>query len=553
MLFSSRRVTLASRLWIWAGLALVLFGSAVALGWYGLKLARDSLHTAHYERLGAIRQATDIERLLERNRRLVITAFQYDPDGNLAVLHSRALSVLLDEIRANTSELEEHRAGFAERELDERDLQLLAAFDEHYELWSEDLDAMLSSLALNDFNIAGIRVFLQMGAEEGRLAAEELANLRQYQEEKTEADFHRAEQRYRYSVMAYLLLALIGVLAGGLVGGLLIRRLRLGLSSVAGHAQAIAEGDLSRPVIASGNDEITDLIHEFARMRDNLGRLLGGLRDQVSMLGRSSSGMSGLSDSSSTLARQQAEAVSSMSAAVEQLSVSIDEVRGHAESTRDITEQAEHSSRSSEQLINQMATEMREIASVVSSTAEHMQALERFSGQIGSVIQVINEVAEQTNLLSLNAAIEAARAGDMGRGFAVVAGEVRQLAERTSQSTLEIAETVKQIQHGTRTASAGMQQTVVRVESGVKLASEATEAMATIRQGTGEVIQAVNQISHILNGQSTATREIAREVEGVSVGVRHMSGTAAESAAAAVELERLAGELELMAGRFQVG
>ncbi|MCL5041291.1 MAG: methyl-accepting chemotaxis protein [Gammaproteobacteria bacterium] len=550
MKIAALRLSIAARLLLWAALASVLFYSAVGLGWYGLKLSRDSLHAVQEERLSAIRETTEIERLLDQNRRLVLIAFQYDPDGKLSIAHDHALGVYLDEIRANTEQIDRLLDGLQQHVSDEQDAELMARFAEHYQLWVEDLDAMLAHLEIEDFGAHGMRMFLQVGAEEGRQARDVLAELRAYQEDKTATDFLLAEQRYQVTVMVYLGLAVFGLIVGSLAGIFTLRRLRGGLALVTEQAEAIAGGDLARDIRITGRDEIADLLTVFVRMRDNLRELLMSLRDQVALLSGSSAQMAGLSDSSARLARQQADGVSSMSAAVEELSVSIDDVRNHAESTRKITHHAASASHDSEELIGKMAAEMQEIASTVASTAEHMTALEGFSQQIGRVIQVINEVAEQTNLLSLNAAIEAARAGDMGRGFAVVAGEVRQLAERTSQSTLEIAETVKQIQQGTHDAAKGMRESVARVESGVELAAKANASVATIRSGTAEVITAVNEISEILNGQAGATREIAQEVEGVSSGVSEMSHSASNSARAAEELERLAGELETMAGRF---
>ena len=545
------RLSIAARLLLWASLASLLFYVAVAMGWYGLKLSRDSLRAVHAEQLVAIRETTEIQRLLDDNRRLVLIAFQYDPDGKLAIAHDRSMSVYLDEIRANGEEIERLWAAFILRELDANEQELVSSFEEHYQLWLEDLGAMLALLEIEDFGVNGMRAFLQVGAEEGRLARVDLTALRAYQEEKTEAGFLLAEQRYRLTVGIYLALALVGLVLGGSVGVLTLYRLRRGFAAVSEHARAIAGGDLTTTISIQGRDEIAGLMTEFARMQGNLRTLIGGVREQVGLLGSESVRMTALSDGASHRAQQQADVVINMSSAVEELSVSIDEVGIHAEATRRITERAAESSSQSEGLIQRMTAEMSDIAGAVQSTAEHMHSLESFSAQIDRVIQVIQEVAEQTNLLSLNAAIEAARAGEMGRGFAVVATEVRQLAERTSQSTLEIAETVKRVQQGTKDVAAGLQQTGGRVQVGVELARQADESVAEIRAGTGKVINAVNEISSVLQGQGSATREIAVRVEGVSDGAQEMSGSAAQSAAAAAELQRLASELERLTQQFK--
>lgn len=544
-------MSISARLLLWAGLASVLFYLAVGLGWYGLQSSRDSLHAVQAEQLTVISRTTEIEQLLDDNRRLVLIAFQYDPEGKLSIAHDRAMSVYLDEIRGNSVKIEELRVVFSQRSLDVKEQELVAKFEEHYQLWLEDLDAMLALLEIEDFRVNGMRAFLQLGAEEGRLARIALGELRIHQQQKAEAEFLLAERRYRLTLGIYLTLAIVGLVLGSITGVLTLARLRSGFGTVSAHVRAIAGGDLSGDVRVTGRDEIAELMSGFSRMQVNLRQLIGGVREQVTLLGSSSERLSGLSDGASRMAQQQSDAVISMSSAVEQLSVSIDEVGGHAESTRKITEQAAARSSQSEGLIQRMTVEMTEIAAAVQLTAEHMQDLEGFSSQIGSVIQVINEVAEQTNLLSLNAAIEAARAGEMGRGFAVVATEVRQLAERTSRSTLEIAATVKQVQGSTRAVASGLQQAVERVQVGVELASQADSSLAQIRAGTAEVIVAVNEITEVLKGQSAATREIAVRVEGVSSGVQEISGSAAQSAAAAAELQCLAGELERMAQQFK--
>ena len=393
------RMSIAARLLLWAGLASVLFYTAVALGWYGLQSSRDSLRAVQAEQLTVISRTTEIEHLLDDNRRLVLIAFQYDPEGKLSIAHDRAMSVYLEEIRANSARIEGLRAVFQQRPLDEQEQQLLARFEEHYQFWLEDLDAMLALLEIEDFRVNGMRAFLQVGAEEGRLARVALAELRTHQQQKAEAGFLLAERRYRLTVGIYLTLAVVGLVLGSITGVMTLARLRRGFASVSEHARAIAAGDLTTEVRISGRDEIADLMSEFARMQGNLRELIGGVRGQVDLLGSSSARLSALSEGASRMAQQQSDAVISMSSAVEELSVSIDEVGNHAESTRQITEQAAARSSQSEALIQRMTTEMTDIAGAVQQTAEHMQDLERFSAQIGNVIQVINEVAEQTNLL----------------------------------------------------------------------------------------------------------------------------------------------------------
>lgn len=545
-------MTIARRLILWAVLSSILFYTAVGLGWYGLEAARNSLREVHDEHLAAMRQTSEIERLLEANRRLVLLAFQFDPEGKLLSAHDQPLSVYLEQIRENDNRAVEQWERFNTADLDEHEQSLASRFEEHFELWREDLDSMLALMDIENFSSIGLRAFLKVGAVEGELSSAALSELRLYQEQKTAEIYAQAEQRYEQTLAIYLALALFGLVAGSITGLSALTRLKRGFSAVSGSARAIASGDLTHEVPPSGRDEIGALLGDINRMRESLRQLISRIGGQVAVLGRSSVTLASSAQESSVLAQSQASAISSISAAVEELSVSIDEVGSHAGSTRRVTEEAAQRSNDSEAFILSMTREMQDIASSVTGTSEQMQRLESFSRQIGGVIEVINDVAEQTNLLSLNAAIEAARAGEMGRGFAVVAGEVRQLAERTSKSTLEISDTILQIQKGTREVAQGMEHAVGRVQKGVALAGQASDSISAIREGSAEVIRAVNEISQLLDAQAGATREIAREVEGVSGGVQEMSDNAVSGATAAAELEKLAAELHQLSERFKV-
>lgn len=545
-------LTIARRLLFWGLLASVLFYGAVSLGWYGLQNARESLREIHDEHQQAMLVTVEMDRLLNKSRQLVVLAFQLDPEGKLFRAHDKALSTFLERIRSNEQELKSLHQTIDASSLTETEQKLLATFDEQYSIWHEDLEAMLELLEIEDFGARGMTLFLRVGAPAGESASEILSKLQEYQQEKTSAVKAEAEAQFDVIVEAYIGLAIFGLLAGTATGVSTIRRLRRGFGEVTDCARAIADGDLSKALPTGGYDEVGQLLEELQRMQNGLRSLIGKIGEQVDVLGASSQTLTTDSRNSSDLARQQSEALTTISAAVEELSASIHEVEGHGESTRETVEEAAVRSEESELSINQMISEMESISSAVGSTANQLKNLESLSGQIGSVVAVINEVAEQTNLLSLNAAIEAARAGDHGRGFAVVAGEVRGLAERTSESTVEISRTIQHIRQATAEAVKDMESTVVRVSGGVESAQRAGGAVRHIRAGTQDVIRAVNEISEVLTNQSATTRSIASEVEAVVSGVREMSESAERSSESAEKLNQLASELSQHSGRFRL-
>ena len=204
------------------------------------------------------------------------------------------------------------------------------------------------------------------------------------------------------------------------------------------------------------------------------------------------------------------------------------------------------------EVIHRTVDEMNQIAGTVRQASAAIDDLGQKSDQITSVVQVIKEVADQTNLLALNAAIEAARAGEQGRGFAVVADEVRKLAERTTKATEEIAAMVNSMQESARSAVSTMDDAVGRVGSGAALAQQAGEAINQIKSGADQVVNVVNDISAALAEQSVASNDIAGHVERVAQMTEENSAAAGETANSAGHLQHLAVEMRGAVSRFKI-
>ena len=237
---------------------------------------------------------------------------------------------------------------------------------------------------------------------------------------------------------------------------------------------------------------------------------------------------------------QQSEAASGMAAAVEEMTVSINHVSDSANEAKHVTGETGSLSEDGRRIIQDTVEEMQLIVATVTEASVTIHAVGENSQRISSIVQVIKDVADQTNLLALNAAIEAARAGEQGRGFAVVADEVRKLAERTAQATTEISGMIGAVQSSAQTAVVTMQHAVTRVDCGKTMAGPAGESMNGISDGAGRVVAAVNEISSALREQSMASNDIAANVEKIAQMSEENSAATREAADTARQLEALA-------------
>ena len=319
---------------------------------------------------------------------------------------------------------------------------------------------------------------------------------------------------------------------------------------------AIAEvehsGDFTRRIPINGNNEVGQTAHSFNQLMDTMQAALRNILNSVDQVSDATRTLSSSSAQAATSSVQQSEAASAMAATVEQVTASIHHVSDSARDALTISRKSGELSSQGGAIIHSAATEIMQIADTVRATSSTIEELGQQSNQISSVVQVIKDVADQTNLLALNAAIEAARAGEQGRGFAVVADEVRKLAERTTKATEEITQMIGAIQGSARAAVGSMDNAVNQVGGGVRFAQQAEEAINQIKDGAGQVIGMVNDISSALMQQSSSSNAIATQVEKVAQMSEENSAAAGETANAANQLEQLANDMRATVSKFRI-
>ena len=349
-----------------------------------------------------------------------------------------------------------------------------------------------------------------------------------------------------------------------LVGGILLVCLLLGLltshlmstvlrplGKTIAVARAIAQGNLRNSIQVDSDDEAGQLQRSLADMQNYLRQMIDTIRRESEQLQSTAQSLSHASQSIVHSTREESDNATSMAAAMEQMIHNIAQIADHARNAQAISSHSEQLASSGGQVILGVVDGMNRIAEAVNESSSTITALGESSEEIHSIIQVINGIAEQTNLLALNAAIEAARAGEAGRGFAVVADEVRNLASRTAQSTQEIGAMIERIRSSTAQAVSSMQAGVTRVNDGVGLARQAGESIGEIRGGAQRAAEVVEEISHTIGEQTRASSEVAQRVEQIARMSQQNSRTVDELAAAAQHLDRVARTMQSSVLLFQ--
>ncbi|MBL8482189.1 MAG: methyl-accepting chemotaxis protein [Rhodocyclaceae bacterium] len=360
-------------------------------------------------------------------------------------------------------------------------------------------------------------------------------------------------QQFVQQIIATLIgLTLVAALVAGLAGWAVTHSITRPIAAVGRAADAIAQGDMLYQLPRAGEDEIGALMAKIATMRNHLHEIAAAMRQQSEGVAANSVLLAEAARRSAEAAESQSDAATAMAASMEQLSASIDHIHDHSGVAHQLSDGARQRSLAGGRIIEGVADEVGHVAQTVRDGARAVEELESFSTQISRILQVIKDVADQTNLLALNAAIEAARAGEAGRGFAVVADEVRKLAERTGLSTAEIGGMIEKIQTRTLSAANQLRNGVGAVEQGVRRAAEARASIAEIETGAEAALEAVDGISLSLGEQATAAREVSKLVERIAGDAERNLSLAQDLRTAAQGMGHVSSELRTMTEHFRI-
>ena len=346
--------------------------------------------------------------------------------------------------------------------------------------------------------------------------------------------------------------ALIALLLGVFAAIIITRQITQPLQQTLEAVDRIASGDLTQTMTVTRSDELGMLQQGIQRMGATLRDLIAGIRDGVTQIASAADQLSSVTEQTSAGVNSQKVETDQVATAMQEMSATVHEVARNAEQASTAASAADREAREGDQVVGEAVAQIEKLAAEVMRSSDAMTVLEQESDKIGKVMDVIKAVAEQTNLLALNAAIEAARAGEAGRGFAVVADEVRGLAQRTQQSTEEIESLVAGLQNGTRQVSDIMLSSRSLTDSSVSLTRKAGTSLESITQ-TVSNIQAMNQqIAAAAEQQSSVADEISRSIMSVRDVSEQTAEASEETAASSVELARLGGQLQTMVSHFRV-
>jgi len=359
----------------------------------------------------------------------------------------------------------------------------------------------------------------------------------------------------RTILIIIVIVGVISVIIGIFMSIKITKNIKAPVEKAAEQLELISKGDftfsISKNAIARG-DELGVIARAMDALLTNLKNVFNEIIGSVHSLTSAAAQLSSIAEEMSRTAESSSTRANSVATASEEMSQTVVDVAKNTANIAESAKKAVDTAQEGNKIVERSVGEVKEIDKTVNESARFVKSLGERSVHIGEIISVINDIADQTNLLALNAAIEAARAGEQGRGFAVVADEVRKLAERTAQATSEIEEMIKAIQNEVTKAVEIMDNATKKVDTGVKLTAQAGEALKEIVKSSNELQLMVQQIASATEEMSATSEQISKEILDIANASRDTTASSQETAQAAVSLSRIATKLDETVKFFRV-
>lgn len=501
----------------------------------------------HTERTGRILDE------LGSARSALLLAFQHDPSSKFAKMHDHPTQFHIEQIQDSLSNL--HRIVDDElltSPLTQQEQNVVQQLAQTLDaITDQGFTPAIVELEKQNFDRANLILLTKINPLFSKTYqfTEEFLNI---QRQEGLQNFELAEQNTNDFIIVFSAIAAFALLVITSVAVIIVRRVNHAVELLETSSSQIAQGDLTQRINLKGNDEFAHIAESVNQIVADFQHVVKTNRDSISQLARASEENSVVASQAKQNIISQQEQTTQVAAAINQFTATVHEVAQSANSAAEASEQADLAAASGKVVVEESIQMIEKLSTDLHESVNAMHVLAQHSEEIGKVVDVIQDISEQTNLLALNAAIEAARAGEQGRGFAVVADEVRTLASRTQESTKEIMETIQRLQQGSRDSTQRLEKGADNASVTVEKAQEAGHSLEQIKASVDQITAMNTQIATAAEEQSLVTEDINTNISSISELANQTADGAEQSTEATLELAKLAETLREEIDRYRV-
>jgi len=526
---------------------------AGTLGLVGMKSSNDQIETLYKQNLTNVTQLSQIMGLMRDNRIQLLLSLQHDPKNpDIVKLHDHALNFHTDQVMKNIEEISAIWKEYASSPMSAEEKRMADDFAEkRTHFVKEGLLPAREAILAGKFNES---VSLTLTRINPLFKTANEAVIKLYENEKALAQkSHEEAILYYRSTMIWIIGAIAGAILVSLILGItIIRSIASSTSALIHASNAMANGDLTQRVRLKNRDELGTIGASFDTMAEAFSEALSKVAASSTQVATAANQVLGTAERIATGAEEVVAQSTTVATAGEEMAATSGDIARNCQYAVEGAQVATQTAQKGFDVVRQTIDGIKFRGSKTRENAGIVESLGSRSDQIGAIVATIEDIADQTNLLALNAAIEAARAGEQGRGFAVVADEVRALAERTTRATKEISEMIKAIQSETRLAITSMEEGVKGTERGAADAARLETSLSEILEHINAVSMQIHQIATAAEEQTATTSEISSNMHQITDVVQQTSQGAQESATAAAQLNGNAEELQRLVRRFKL-